>query len=268
MLLFVGGIVASGVFFLLAPMALSARPWQVRRPRLALTLWWGSVVGGHICVGTAITAIIVVAVDVPHLSTPLDVLVVTVAPWLGLGALGVVIGMVWGTAGPVVAQHQDAVNEISPAPRSCEARGPFSLVRFSSTDPVAYAVAGPRPEIIISSALEEILSTAQLRAVLAHEYAHLRYRHNWLVRCAQVNAACLPACLPAGPRLRDATVLLVELIADDTAAKQAGAANLANALRRLSLLTGDVSLDLRAERMTLRTWPLSGHRRLPAPVRV
>lgn len=268
MLLFGGGIAASGVFFLLAPIVLSARPWQVRRPRLALTLWWGSVVGGHVCAGAAIAAITLLAVDAPYSGTPPDALAVTVVSWLGLGALGVVIGLVWGTAEPVVAQYQDVVNEISLQSRFREARGPFSLVRLSSKDPVAFAVAGPRPEIIISSALEEALSTAELRAVLAHEYAHLRYRHNWLVRCAQVNAACLPTCLPAGPRLRDATVLLVELIADDTAAKQAGAANLANALRRLSLLTGDVSLDLRAERMTLRTWPLSDHRRLPAPVRV
>jgi Zn-dependent protease with chaperone function len=115
--------------------------------------------------------------------------------------------------------------------------------------------------------MEETLTVSQLQAVLAHEYAHLRQWHGWAVRIAQINALCLPRVLP-GRALQRATVLLIELAADDAAARQAGAAHLANALTVLANTTGDESMHLRAVRLTARRWPSAGRRRLPQAIRI
>ncbi|MGO2684385.1 MAG: hypothetical protein ACTIAA_09190, partial [Microbacterium sp.] len=64
-----------------------------------------------------------------------------------------------------------------------------------------------------------------------------------------------------------ATLLLVELMADDAAARQAGAAHLANALSQMAEAGDDVGMALRAERLTLRRWPRRERRRLPEPIR-
>ena len=153
--------------------------------------------------------------------------------------------------------------------KSREDRGQFILVRFESSEVLAFAVPGRPDEIMISTASEEALTTVQLRAVIAHQCAHLRYRHGWAVRIAEINAACLPQFLSAGPELRRATKLLIELIADDAAAKQVGAAkSWTTLLVRHSHLTGDTSMELRTERMTLRRWPTRFHRTVPEPVRV
>lgn len=268
MLWVIGSATLGGALLLVAPLALRTRPWQVLFPRLAMALWWGSVLLGCASVVAAVAMCAGMSVAEPAPASGWGVVALTSVPWLVLGAVGFAIGLASGKAPPPLSGDEDAVRTTGSAVVSREDRGSFTLVRVASADPFAYAVPGPAPEILISAALEGALSQAQLRAVVAHEYAHLRHHHNWFIRSAQINAACIPRILPAGPRLQEATTLLVELVADDIAAKQAGAAHLANALHRLSRLTGDASLDLRAERMTLRTWPMGARRRLPAPVRI
>ncbi|MDN5833231.1 MAG: M56 family metallopeptidase [Brevibacterium sp.] len=194
--------------------------------------------------------------------------VFTIVSWSSLGAIGALIAWVSVSVEPVANAHRKTVKRFAHTVVSREDRGPFIFARFASNEPVAFAVPGRSPEIMVSTALESVLTTAQLRAVVAHEYAHLRYRHGWILRAAEVNASCLPRSSSAGQELRRATLMLIELIADDVAAKQAGAANLGNALVRLSRLTGDASMELRAERMMLRRWPTRFHRSLPEPVRV
>ncbi|SJM63624.1 Peptidase M48, Ste24p precursor [Gulosibacter sp. 10] len=197
-----------------------------------------------------------------------EAIFLTMLPWFSLGAVGAVIALIAVSAEPLGESHRRAAQTVAPIAISREDRGAFTLVRFGSDEPTACAIPGRSPEILISTALEEALTTAQLRAVVAHEYAHLRHRHGWAVRAAEINALCLPRALPAGRRLRKATLLLIELIADDIAAKQAGPANLANALVRIGRITADPTLDLRAERMTLRRWPVASRRRVPEPVRI
>ncbi|MAB20717.1 MAG: hypothetical protein CMH33_07370 [Microbacterium sp.] len=151
--------------------------------------------------------------------------------------------------------------------RSREERDGFTLVRFRGDQLIACAVPGKHPEILLSTAMEETLTVSQLQAVLAHEYAHLRQRHGWAVRIAQINALCLSRVRP-GRALQRATVLLIELAADDAAARQAGAAHLANALTVLANAAGDESMHLRAVRLTARRWPSAARRRLPQAIRI
>src|SRR5699024_126739 len=143
-------------------------------------------------------------------------------------------------------------------------RRALTLAHITSDDVVACSLPGREPAIIIPSRLESVLSRAELQAVIAHEYAHLRGRHHLLRRIAQINAACLPRRLRAGREFDRATTLLLELIADDAAARQAGAVHLANALAKIGDVASDPSLSVRAERLAVFTWTAARRCRVPA----
>ncbi|QTV80355.1 M48 family metalloprotease [Microbacterium sp. NIBRBAC000506063] len=261
------GVLAGGLL-LFAPLVLTRGRWQVRFPRLAFASWFGAFLVGCALALGSLVAMVAASLSASSSMDAAAATVVTVGTWLSLGAIGAIAAFVSVSAEPLADSHREAISALAAVALSREERRGFTLVRFASEEPVACAVPGRRPEILVSTGLEMLLSAAQLQAVLAHEYAHLRYGHGWAVRVAEVNALCLPRFLRAGRGLRRATLLLVELIADDAAARQAGAANLANALDRMAKESGDAGLALRAERLALRRWPRASHRRVPEPIRL
>ncbi|PNL16950.1 M56 family metallopeptidase [Micrococcus sp. FDAARGOS_333] len=251
----------------LAPLVLTVGRWQMLHPRLALTAWLASFFLGILLVLTALLVSIVGAVTASSVHPHTEAVLLTAAAWLGLGGFGAAIAFITASASTVVAH--DGVTERAFTALACsrEERSHFTLVRFESDQHVACAVPGRHPEILVSTAMEAALSLPQLHAVLAHEYAHLRGRHGWAIRIARVNAACLPNTRP-GQAFQQAMRLLIELAADDTAARQAGPANLANALSTLAEITDAEGMRLRAERLAARRWPPSKQRRLPEAVRI
>ena len=62
--------------------------------------------------------------------------------------------------------------------------------------------------------------------------------------------------------------MLVELVADDVAARQAGAAQLAVALERLAEASGEAGFLVRAERLRAFPGSQSAGVGLPAPVQI
>ena len=261
-MLFAASCLAAAVAVMLcSPLLLRVGGWQIAHPGVALTAWFSALFAGIALTLTAVGATIVAAIATAQALSAWEAITVTVAAWLGLGGSGAVIALVAASAQPLADSYRDAVAGIAPVATSRERRAGFTLVRFDADEPVAVAVPGRHPEILISSALERALTPPQLRAVLAHEVAHLRFRHGWAVRIAELNALCLPRPLRGARALKRATLLLVELMADDEAARRAGAANLANALQRLGDVTGDPGLQLRARRLAGRRWPVSARRR-------
>ncbi len=95
--------------------------------------------------------------------------------------------------------------------------------------PAAYCLPGRCPRIVLTSAARDLLPVDQLDAVLAHEFAHVRERHHWILSSANILAAAFP-----GPGLfraaRRELAELVEMRADDYAAARHGRAALAAAL--------------------------------------
>ncbi|WP_299956529.1 M56 family metallopeptidase [uncultured Modestobacter sp.] len=93
---------------------------------------------------------------------------------------------------------------------------------------------GGRPGVIIASdGLRAHLPPEAVAATLEHERAHLRGHHHALVTVAETLAAALPWCplLGAAPAaIRD----LVELAADDQAARRCGPEAVQVALRRMT----------------------------------
>jgi Zn-dependent protease with chaperone function len=101
--------------------------------------------------------------------------------------------------------------------------------------PAAYCAAGRPAAIVVTSGALAVLDPPQLRAVLAHERAHLAGRHHVLVTVVRGLAAAFPA-VPLFSRGAAEVDRLAEMSADDTAARSAGRRTVAAAL--LALATG------------------------------
>jgi beta-lactamase regulating signal transducer with metallopeptidase domain len=96
-------------------------------------------------------------------------------------------------------------------------------------------VPGRPATIVLTSGALGVLDRAQLRAVLAHERAHLAGRHHLLIALTQALAACLPA-VPLFTQGPAAVERLAEMCADDAAARHSGRRTLIAAL--LAMGTG------------------------------
>jgi len=100
---------------------------------------------------------------------------------------------------------------------------------------VAYCVPGVRrPRVVVSAGLLSTLGAGELDAVLRHEEAHARGRHDLVIQPFVAWQATFPFLRPA----REATAavsLLVEMLADDAAARHCGGRTLARALARLGV---------------------------------
>lgn len=96
----------------------------------------------------------------------------------------------------------------------------------------AYCVPGLRSRIVISAGTLELLDQAELAAVLAHERAHLRERHDLVLLpfTALLRAFRWSAI---ARRAAGAVALLVEMLADDHALRHRPARELATALIRV-----------------------------------
>ena len=96
----------------------------------------------------------------------------------------------------------------------------------------AYCVPGLRSRIVISAGTLDLLDAAELAAVLAHERAHLRARHDLVL----LPFSALGSAFPRSRLVRQAhatVALLVEMLADDRALRQRPARELATALLRV-----------------------------------
>jgi Zn-dependent protease with chaperone function len=101
----------------------------------------------------------------------------------------------------------------------------------------AYCVPGLRSAIVISAGALDLLDQAELAAVLAHERAHLRERHDLVLLPF---AALLRAFRWSGAarRAHRAVALLVEMHADDRVLRHRPARELATALLRVGAAGG------------------------------
>jgi hypothetical protein len=96
----------------------------------------------------------------------------------------------------------------------------------------AYCVPGLRSRIVISAGTLELLDQAELAAVLAHERAHLRERHD-LVLLPFTALLRAFRWSTVARRAEGAVALLVEMLADDHALRHRPARELATALIRV-----------------------------------
>ena len=108
-------------------------------------------------------------------------------------------------------------------------------VMLDDPRPAAYCVAGRPAAIVVTSGALAVLDPPQLRAVLAHEDAHLAHRHHALATVTRGLAAAFPG-VPLFTRGAAEVARLTEMAADDTAARASGRPALVAAL--IAIATG------------------------------
>jgi Zn-dependent protease with chaperone function len=96
-------------------------------------------------------------------------------------------------------------------------------------EPLAYCLPGVRSRVVLSRGTLAALSRPELEAILRHERAHLRARHDLVLEAFTAVHAAFPRFVRSASAL-SAVRLLVELLADDAAVRGAGARPLARAL--------------------------------------
>lgn len=121
--------------------------------------------------------------------------------------------------------------------------------------PAAYCVVGRPNAIVVTTAAVQRLTGPQLDAVLAHENAHIAGRHHQVLMVLRALAATLRH-LPLFPRAAVAVGELLEMCADDVAARRhgsralvAGMIELAGPVQAAGLGVGASAIAVRANRL-------------------
>jgi Zn-dependent protease with chaperone function len=213
------------------PALLGRASWPRRAPRAGVVLWQALALAAVLAiVGTGISASLwLIQVDDPSW-------------WRVVGhsalmvlTLVVLVRLAWSTARVARAtrarrrRHRELVDML--ADRS----GSEPELRIlAAPTPMAYCLPGVRNNrVVLSRGAMSQLDPTEVAAVLAHEHAHVRARHDLVLE----SFAALHAAFPRGTRsevpLRQAQ-LLVELLADDAARARTGAVPLARALVALA----------------------------------
>lgn len=182
---------------------------------------------------------------------------VHVPPALGMAALVVVIGGLASATRSLVRQRRA---RLGPIPHG-------DLLVVPDGRPMAFAVPGRHPHVVVSTGMLELLDDDERRAMLAHERAHLRHHHHRLLLATEIAGAFLPPLRLAAGRVRFAT----ERWADRDAAVEVGdPLVVARAIARATLARGadrGLALGFRGSDVTARIDALMatpGDRRVPS----
>ena len=99
--------------------------------------------------------------------------------------------------------------------------------------PTAYCIPGRQSRVVLSQGVLDALPEEQLEAVIAHEDAHLRGRHDLLLEFFSVVTEAVPEPLRSPEALGEVR-LLVEALADRAAVRRSGEVATARALLTLA----------------------------------
>jgi hypothetical protein len=147
----------------------------------------------------------------------------------------------------------DLLGEVADAPLATKVRV------LAERLPVAYCLPGLRSSrVVLSSGTLAVLDEQELTAVVAHEVAHVRARHDVVLDTFTALHRAFPVVVRSGLPERECG-LLVEMLADDAARRRAGRLPLARALVTLAdspvpaaaLGAGQTGVRLRVERLAL-----------------
>lgn len=235
------------VLALVAPRVL-VRGWADRAPRVAIAAWQAATVSVILAVVLGAVALAFPAMRISaNLAEVLRECVMALrahyaspggAATAGTGAvlaLGVIGRVAWCAAAALAragATRRRMRNGLTILGRRDQAR---QVVVVDCGTPAAYCVPGTRRRIVVTTAALKVLDDAQLEAVLAHERAHLNGRHDLVIAGAAALARAFGR-VRLFHRAHQEIVRLVELLADDAAARRSDRLTVAEAL--LAVATG------------------------------
>ena len=122
------------------------------------------------------------------------------------------------------AHHRMVVDLLGECPH-----GTPGLRVLHVAEPLAYCLPGVRSRVVLSEGTLSALTDTEVAAILSHERAHLRARHDLVLEAFIAVHTAFPRFVRSGSAL-NAVRLLVELLADDAAVRTAGPTPLARAL--------------------------------------
>jgi Zn-dependent protease with chaperone function len=257
--------------------ALAVARWPARDPVGALLVWQAvGLAGGLSLVGAGIVyGLAPLGPDLPAalralaarpsavLWLPLDHILALLAGLALTGWLLAVLAVTASRTLRVRRRHRDLLDVLAtPWPAVPGARV------LDHPVPVAYCLPGRRSRLVLSAGALDALDPVQVDAVLAHERAHLRERHDLVVLPFVAWGATAPfvrgmVCAQV------AVAALIEMRADDVAAARVAPAELAGALRAVggavpaaALSSFSAALDRRLGRIVAHPAPL------PMPAKV
>jgi beta-lactamase regulating signal transducer with metallopeptidase domain len=253
-------LAAFAVACLPAGSALAAARWPRRSPAAAIVLWqalglgWGvAAVGALTALGTGDGSSGVAGGALALSSRVLDGTFAAartrhlLAGALGLRLLALAAGLVlllvlcWilvaASAGVVRARRRQRLLLSLLAYGDPKVPGALVVDHPAAT---AYCVPGLRSRIVISAGALDLLDQAELAAVLAHERAHLRERHDLVLLPFIALLRAFRWCGVAREAYA-AVEMLVEMLADDRARRHRPARELATALLRVGAAGGSVA---------------------------
>jgi Zn-dependent protease with chaperone function len=233
----VAALVLGGLLLLVAtalPDRLAAADWPQRSPALALVLWQAVGLAAGLLALTLLGTVALAPLGRDHLDALRHLdragAVTVVFALLGVAVLlRLLTSLGTSTARTLRARHSNRVLVDLVASSNLLLRG-ASVVDHDV--PLAYCLPGLRPRLVLSRGTLELLSAAELQAVVAHEQAHLAQRHDLVVLPFVALAATFPA-VPAVSTAQAEVALLVECMADDHAARRHPRSQLARALWKI-----------------------------------
>lgn len=228
--------------------ALVTARWPRRSPVAAILLWQALGLSGGLAAVGALVVLgvapqypnvasgltrVTSAVAAGHSIAPGQPGILAIARLLCLAAgLSLFILLCWvlAAAGTTVLTARRRQRELLALLAHGDPKAPGALVVDHPTA-AAYCLPGLRSKIVISVGTLDLLGPAELGAVLAHERAHLRERHDLVLLPF---SALLRAFKQSGTceRAYSSVALLVEMHADDRALRARPARALASALVR------------------------------------
>ncbi|WP_269936795.1 M56 family metallopeptidase [Arthrobacter sp. HY1533] len=224
------------------PVFLSRAAWPARAPFAAMVLWQSiALAGGLSMIGAMLCYGLVPLGD--SLASGLRGLVRVFLGLESLDTLGFLHAFALSAAALLTAhlvftlwltyfrihrqrsRHRDMLHLLS----SPSSDRPDTLV-ISHQAPVAYCLpGGSRSVTVLSEGLLELLSPAELHAVLLHEETHLTQRHHLLLWAFAAWRSALP-WLPTSKLAQQSVSSLIEIMADDVALRSVGKSTLVTAI--------------------------------------
>ncbi len=255
------GLATAGVL-LAGPLsvALAGAGWTRRTPRAALVLWQAMCLGAGLSV---IGAVLVPAVyplgdniiealwhgwrqlwsgRLVHELAGWQLCCLVVAATITAVLLGVLVHCLL-LAVQRRRSHRSLVDLLSASAkdRATDARRRALLADVRVLDhpsPVAYSLPGWHSRVVLSAGMLDLLEPDELAAVLEHERAHVRTRHDLMILPFQAWVEALGA-VPGVRMARQSVAELAEMLADDVAARRTRGDVLAAALAKVTLACAD-----------------------------
>ncbi|AYE96027.1 M56 family peptidase [Mycobacterium paragordonae] len=230
------------------PAALARAKWPLRAPRAAMVLWQAvalAAVLSTFSAGIAIASRLLMPgpdgrptagiVDAEsRLGWPLWAAYVTVfALTVLVGARLVVAVVRVAIANRRRRAHHRMVVDLVGVGHDSALSQPCARTRdlrvLDVEQPLAYCLPGVRSRVVVSEGALSTLADTEVAAILSHERAHLRARHDLVLEAFTAVHAAFPRLVRSANAL-GAVQLLVELLADDAAVRTVGRTPLARAL--------------------------------------